>query len=97
MITATEAAMITYVTEAKKPDGISIQMKEYISKEITRTATQGRTRMGFTFGGDMEYCLAVAKWATGFGYSAWFDYSREPAILWLGWNAQVEDLRKKGE
>lgn len=97
MIKASDAAMMTCIAEAKAGDKISTEMKEFISSQIVKAAAQARTRTGFTFGGDKEYCLAVAKWAANFGYSSWFDNSREPAVLWLGWNAQVEDLRKKRE
>ena len=97
MITANEAATITCIVKAKKEDKISAGMKEFIGKQIVKAAAQGGTRTGFTFGGDKDYCLAVAKWVANFGYSSWFDNSREPAILWIGWNAQVMDLKEKGE
>ena len=92
MIKATEAAMITL----KNMEMISTEMKEYISNRIVHAATQGRTRVGFMCGSNKEYCFAVAKWVADFGYSTWFDNNTEPTTFWIGWNAQVEDLRKRG-
>lgn len=92
MIKAIEAAMVTKIAEKRENDNISKEMKEFIGNQILKAARLGRTRTGFTFGGDTEYCLLVANWAQKFGYSAWFDYSHTPAVLWLGWNAQMKTL-----
>ena len=92
MIKATEAAEITKMVQKREDSGISEDMKEFISSQIFKAAKSGKTRTGFTFGGDVEYCLLVAKWAQKFGYSAWLDYSHTPAVLWLGWNAQMKTL-----
>jgi hypothetical protein len=92
MIKAIEAAVITKMAQKREADGISEEMKEFIGAQILKAAKLGQTRTGFTFGGDTEYCLLVAHWAKQFGYSAWFDYSHAPAVLWLGWNAQMKTL-----
>lgn len=92
MIKAIEAAEITKMAQKREDNGISEDMKEFISSQIFKAAKNGKTRTGFTFGGDLNYCLLVAGWAQKFGYSAWFDYSRTPAVLWLGWNAQMKTL-----
>lgn len=90
MIKATEAAEIAKMAQKREDSGISEEMKEFIGNQILKAAKSGTTRAGFTFGGDVEYCLLVAKWAQKFGYSAWLDYSHTPAVLWLGWNAQMK-------
>ena len=92
MIKAIEAAEITKLAQKREDNDISDEMKEFISNRIFEAAKLGQTRAGFTFGGDTEYCLLVAKWAQKFGYSAWFDYRKKPTIFWLGWNAQMETL-----
>ena len=92
MIKAIEAAEITKMVQKREESGISEDMKEFISSQILKAAKSGRTRTGFTFGGDVKYCLLVAGWAQKFGYSAWFDCSHTPAVLWLGWNAQMKTL-----
>lgn len=92
MIKAIEAAKITKMAQKREDSGISEDMKEFIDSQIFKAAKSGKTRTGFTFGGDVKYCLLVAEWAQKFGYSAWLDYSRTPAVLWLGWNAQMENL-----
>ena len=86
MIKAIEAAKITKMTQKRENSDISESMKEFISSQILKAAKLGRTQTGFTFGGDIEYCLLVANWIKKFGYSTWFDYSHTPAVLWLGWN-----------
>ena len=92
MIKATEAAMITKVAQERDGSNISKEMKEFIGNQILKAAKSGKTQTGFTFGGDTEYCLLVADWVKRFGYSVWFDCSRTPVVLWLGWNAQMETL-----
>ena len=92
MIKAIEAAMIAKNGSEKRADKISEEMKEFINSQILKAASLGKTRTGFTFRGDTEYCLLVAEWAKPFGYLAWFDYSCTPAVLWLGWNAQMKTL-----
>lgn len=97
MIKASEAAMIACIAEAREENKISVEMKEFISNQIVKAATRGQTRTGFIFGGDEEYCFAVAKWAISFGYSVWFDNSRKPAILWLGWNMSASKQNTKNQ
>ena len=92
MIKAIEAAMIAKMAQKRGTDKISEEMKEFINSQVLKAASLGKTRTGFTFRGDTEYCLLVAEWAKQFGYSAWFDYSCTPAVLWLGWNAQMKTL-----